>query len=134
MIFIRSNSLKPDKFLIPYLYHAFQGPGFLQSRFSKVQVFQGPCFSGSRFLRAQVFQGPGPGSWSSCFISFKIMQKQSPQKFSKKAFLKLLNIQRKTSVLETLFNQNISEFFRVSLFENHLQTAASENIHEIEKS
>ena len=34
--------------LIPYLFHVFQGPVYLGSRFFKVQVFQGP--------------GPEPGS------------------------------------------------------------------------
>ena len=56
-------------FLHPAVSHAFQGPGFLGSRFFSVQVFLGLGFSRSRFLRVQVFlfqvfQIPGPGSGS----------------------------------------------------------------------
>ena len=45
--------------LILYLFHVFQDPRLLGSRFFRVQVFQCPGFSGSRFFRVQVFQGPG---------------------------------------------------------------------------
>ena len=59
MVFIELNSVKSDIYVIPYLFHVFQGPGFLRSRFFRVQVFQGPGFSGLRFFWVQVFQGPG---------------------------------------------------------------------------
>ena len=36
-----------NHFLHPTVSHIFQGPGFLGSRFFKVQVFQGQGFSGS---------------------------------------------------------------------------------------
>ena len=55
MVFIELNSVKSDIFVIPYLFHVFQGPGFLRSRFFRVQVFQGPGFSGLRFFWVQVF-------------------------------------------------------------------------------
>ena len=61
MVFIKHNSLKSDIFLIPYLFHAFKGPGFLGSRFLRVQVFQGPDFLGSRVFRVKFFHGLGPG-------------------------------------------------------------------------
>ena len=64
MVFVKHNSLKSDIFFNPIV---FQGPGFSESRFFRVQVFQGPgpgpgpsLGSGSR---VQV-QGPGPGSGS----------------------------------------------------------------------
>ena len=63
MVFIEHNSLKPDIFLSPYLFHVFQDSCFSGFRFFRVQVFQSPGFSGSRFFRVQVFLGPGfPGS------------------------------------------------------------------------
>ena len=45
MAFIKHNSLKSDIFLILYLFHVFQDPGYLGSRFFRVQVFQGLGFS-----------------------------------------------------------------------------------------
>ena len=57
MVFVKHNSLKSDKFFNPIFI-----PGFLGSKFFRVQVFkdpgQGPEF-GSRV------QGPGPGFRSS---------------------------------------------------------------------
>ena len=53
MVFIEHNSLKSDIFLIPYLFHVFQGSCFL----FRVQVFQSSGFSGSRFrIRVQVLE------------------------------------------------------------------------------
>ena len=65
MVFVKHNSLKSDIFFNPIFIPGFQGPGFSESRFFRVQVFQGPgpgpsLGSGSR---VQV-QGPGPGSRS----------------------------------------------------------------------
>ena len=37
--------------------NAFQGPGFLGSRFFRVHICLGPGFSGSKFFRVQVFLG-----------------------------------------------------------------------------
>ena len=38
------------------------------------------------------------------------------------------NIHRKTPLLESLFNSNYCEIFKSSYFEEHLRTAASENV------
>ena len=67
------------------------------------------------------------------------MQKQPPEKSVKKLFFKILNILRKTPVLETLFNSeycllNIQNIFQRTYFEEHLRMIASEIVHEIEKS
>ena len=38
MVFIEHNSVKSDIFVIPYLLHVFQGPGFSGSKFFRVRV------------------------------------------------------------------------------------------------
>ena len=50
------------------------------------------------------------------------MQKQPPEKFWKKLFLKFRNIRRKTPVLETLFNSEYCEIFQSTYYEEHLRT------------
>ena len=55
-------------------------------------------------------------------------------KFCKKLFLKISQYSRKKPVLETLFNLEYCEIFQSTYFEEHLQTAGSENVHETEKS
>ena len=49
-----------NHFSISSCFHVFQGPGFLRSRFFRVQNFQCPGF-----FRVQLFQGPCPGFRSS---------------------------------------------------------------------
>ena len=53
----------------------------------------------------------------------------------KKAVLKKFrNIHGKTPVLESLFNSEYWEIFKRTYFEEHLQTATSENAYEIVKN
>ena len=60
MVFVKHNSLKSDIFFNPIFIPAFQGPGFSESRFFRVQVFQDPVFSVSAF--GSRVQGPGSAS------------------------------------------------------------------------
>ena len=81
MVFIKNNSPESDIFFNPILFHVFQDPGFLGSRFVWVQVFQGPGFSGSRFFRVQVFQGPDFSG--SRFFRVQVFQGLAPGSWSK---------------------------------------------------
>ena len=58
-------------------------------------------------------------------ITFLKMQKQPPEVFYKKVFLK--NIHRKIVVLESLYNSAYYKTFKSTYFEEHLRTDASEN-------
>ena len=72
--------------LILYLFHVFQDPGLLGSRFFRDQEFLGPDFSGSKFFWLQVFQCPdfsgsmffrvqaflGPGFLGSKFFRVRV--------------------------------------------------------------
>ena len=74
MIFLKHNFLKSDIF-----FNLIFIPCFSESMFFRVQVFQGPGFLGSRFCRVQifcvqVFQGPGPGFRSSRHLRCSIKE------------------------------------------------------------
>ena len=57
------------------------------------------------------------------------MQKQPPEVFYKKTVVKKLAIfTEKNLCLESLFNSEYCEIFKSSYFEEHLRTAASENV------
>ena len=58
------------------------------------------------------------------------IQKQQPEVFYKKLLLKNKQIQihRKTPLLESLLNSEYCEIFKSTYFEEHLRTAASENV------
>ena len=58
------------------------------------------------------------------------IQKQPPEVFYKKLLLKNKQIQihRKTPLLESLLNSEYCEIFKSTYFEEHLRTAASENV------
>ena len=58
------------------------------------------------------------------------MQKQPPVLYKKVVVKNFIhsNIHRKTPVLETLFNSEHCEIFNSTYFEEHLRTAASENV------
>ena len=61
---------------------------------------------------------------------FKKMQKQPLDVFCKKTIVKKLAIitEKHTPLLEFLFNSKYCEIFKGSYFEEHLRTAASENV------
>ena len=62
------------------------------------------------------------------------MQKQSTEKFCKKALLKNFAIfTGKHLCWRLFFIQNIAKLFRAPIFKKHLRTAAGENVHETEK-
>ena len=106
MVSIKHNSLKPDIFLILYLFQVFQGPGFSESRFFRVKGFQGPDFSGSG-SRVKVFQGPGPGSGSS-------FQKQPLLKLIKRMRPELSHLLFLLLQFNILIKQNVSMFHIIS--------------------
>ena len=65
------------------------------------------------------------------------MQKQPPEKFCKKAVLKTFAIftgKHLTCVGESFQVRIYREVFQSTYFKEHLQTAASENVHKTEKS
>ena len=57
-------------------------------------------------------------------MTFKYMQKQPPEKFVKKFFVKVLQYSQETPMLESLFNSKYCEIFYSTYFEEHLPTAA----------
>ena len=57
------------------------------------------------------------------------MQKQPPEVFYKETVVKKIgNIHRKKPLLESFFNSKYCEIFKSSYFEEHLRTAASEDV------
>ena len=63
------------------------------------------------------------------------MQKQPQEKFCKKAVLQNFAIFAGKHLCWRLSSiKNIAKNFQSTYFEEHLQTVASENVHEIEKS
>ena len=62
------------------------------------------------------------------------MQEQRLEKFCKKAVLKTFAIFTGKHLSWRLFNSEYCEIFQSTYFEETLRTAASENVHETEKS
>ena len=56
------------------------------------------------------------------------MQKQPPEVFCKKAVVKILTIFTEKHLFWSLFNSEYREIFKSTYFEEHLRTAASENV------
>ena len=79
--------------------HAFQSPGFLESRFFRVQVFLSPGFSGSRFFRVRI-QGSGLGFRSSPSKPIKIC---SPLKISQSITLNGAHVMEITKACTVTF-------------------------------
>ena len=61
-------------------------------------------------------------------ITLKKIQKQPTEVFYKKAADKKLANSQKTSLFESLFNSEYCEIFKSTYFEEHLRTAAPENV------
>ena len=68
---------------------------------------------------------------TGCLISFRKIQKHTPEMFCKKGGLiktsQYSQDGRKTPVLEYLFNSEYCEIFKSTYFEEHLRTDATEN-------
>ena len=90
MVFVKHSSLKSDIFFNPMII-----PGFLESRFFRVQVFQGPglgfWIQGPGLCpgpgpRSRV-QGPGPRSGSS--VRVQVLEVAFPKSTSGRLLLKI---------------------------------------------
>ena len=68
-----------------------------------------------------------------CSITFEIMWKQPPEKLCRKAVLKILQYSKENTCVGDS-NSEYCKIFQRTYSEEHLQTAASENVHETEKN